>query len=541
MKLKKLGKFFVIFLIFTFFFLVNLVYTEENLHEVWAIKGCKIYTLTGTPIENGTIVIRKGLIEAVGLNIEIPSDAEIIDASNLIAYPGLIDGLGKSFLKLPKKKIDTSRLASGKFTDEDRGITPGRRAFELVEFSKASLDKFHRYGFTTAQIIPERGILTGQASVFNLLEKDKNKALLLKDTALGIGFSPGMFGVYPSSLMGVVAFLRQTFSDAIYYNMHFNRWKKEMSGLVRPVFDSNMETLNDFIVKKKPVIFLCRNQHDIKRALKLSKDFNLNYFICDLGSEAFRVIPELKRAKARLFLTVEFKAPSTSIYAQKGKEEKERAEKEIYPKNPAKLAESGIPFAFSSFGTNSPDKMIEGIRKAIEKGLSRDIALKALTIIPASFFGLSKAIGSIEPGKIANIILMEGEIFSKDAKVRYVFVDGKKFEIKKKEAKKGEKAEVNVSGKWEVEIKTEMGTFTMTVEFVQEGSDLSGKLMSQFGTAEFSDGVVSGNEISFDVTISFGGQDIDLSFSGTVEGDTITGTVIQAGMESAEFTAKRIP
>ena len=527
--------------IFTFFFLVNLVYTEENLHEVWAIKGCKIYTLTGTPIENGTIVIRKGLIEAVGLNIEIPSDAEIIDASNLIAYPGLIDGLGKSFLKLPKKKIDTSRLASGKFTDEDRGITPGRRAFELVEFSKASLDKFHRYGFTTAQIIPERGILTGQASVFNLLEKDKNKALLLKDTALGIGFSPGMFGVYPSSLMGVVAFLRQTFSDAIYYNMHFNRWKKEMSGLVRPVFDSNMETLNDFIVKKKPVIFLCRNQHDIKRALKLSKDFNLNYFICDLGSEAFRVIPELKRAKARLFLTVEFKAPSTSIYAQKGKEEKERAEKEIYPKNPAKLAESGIPFAFSSFGTNSPDKMIEGIRKAIEKGLSRDIALKALTIIPASFFGLSKAIGSIEPGKIANIILMEGEIFSKDAKVRYVFVDGKKFEIKKKEAKKGEKAEVNVSGKWEVEIKTEMGTFTMTVEFVQEGSDLSGKLMSQFGTAEFSDGVVSGNEISFDVTISFGGQDIDLSFSGTVEGDTITGTVIQAGMESAEFTAKRIP
>lgn len=81
----------------------------------------------------------------------------------------------------------------------------------------------------------------------------------------------------------------------------------------------------------------------------------------------------------------------------------------------------------------------------------------------------------------------------------------------------------------------------MTVEFVQEGSDLSGKLMSQFGTAEFSDGVVSGNEISFDVTISFGGQDIDLSFSGTVEGDTITGTVIQAGMESAEFTAKRIP
>ena len=541
MRIKKCLR---VFYLFLFIFSLGLglhTYSDEGLHEVWAIKNCKIYTLKGIPIEKGIIVIRNGLIKAVGPNIKIPSDAEVIDATNLVAYPGLIDGLGKSFLKLPKKKIDTSRLASGKFTDEDRGITPGRRAFELVEFSKALLDKFHRYGFTTIQIIPGRGIFTGQASIFNLIGNDKNKALLLKDTVLGIGFSPGMFGVYPSSLMGVVAFLRQTFSDAIYYNMHFNRWRKEMTGLIRPVYDSNLEILDDFIVRRKPVVFLCRNQHDIRRALKLSKEYNLNYFICDLGSEAFRVIPELKRAKARLFLTVEFKAPSTSIYAQRGKTVKEKAEKEIYPKNPAKIAEAGIPFAFSSFGTNNPEKMIKGIRKAIENGLSKEIALKALTVVPASFMGLSKALGTIEPGKIANLILMEGELFSKDAKVWYVFVDGKKFEIKKKEIKKGEKANVNVSGKWEFEIQTEMGTMTMTIEFTQEESSLSGKLISQFGTFEFSNGTVSGNEISFDVSISFGGQDIELSFSGIVEGDTITGTVVQGSMGSAEFTAKRIP
>ncbi|MCP2520539.1 amidohydrolase family protein [SCandidatus Aminicenantes bacterium Aminicenantia_JdfR_composite] len=526
-----------------FFILCGGLYTYSNsgLHEVWAIKNCKIYTLNGAPIEKGTIVIRKGLIEAVGTDIKIPPDAEIIDASNLIAYPGLIDGLGKSFLKLPKKKIDMQRLASGEFTDEDRGITPGREAFELVEFSKATLDKFHRYGFTTVQIIPERGILTGQASIFNLIGNEKNKALLLKDTLLGIGFSPGMFGVYPSSLMGVVAFLRQTFSDVIYYNMHFNRWKKEMNGLIRPVYNLNFEILDDFITGKKPVVFFCRNQHDIKRALKLSKEFNLNYFICDLGSEAFRVIPELKKARARLFLTVEFKVPSTSIYARKGKSIKEKAEKEIYPKNPAKIAEAGIPFAFSSLGTNSPEKMIEGIRKAIENGLSKEDVLKALTIVPSSFMGLSKALGTIEPGKIANLILMEGEIFSKDAKVRYVFVDGKKFEIKKKEVKKGKEAKVNVTGKWGFEVQTEMGTMTFTVEFKQEESSLSGKLISQFGTFEFSDGTVSGNEISFDVTIFFGGQEMELAFSGVVEEDTMTGTVVQGSMGSAEFTAKRIP
>jgi len=238
---------------------------------------------------------------------------------------------------------------------------------------------------------------------------------------------------------------------------------------------------------------------------------------------------------------VSFKVPQTSIYARKGKTAKEKAEKEIYPKNPTKIAEAGIPFAFSSLGTNSPDKMIEGIRKAIEKGLLKEIALKALTTIPASFIGLSKALGTIEPGKIANLFLLEGDLFSKEAKIRYVFIDGKKFEIKKKEKKKGEKPAVNISGKWEFEIQSEMGTFTMTAEFKQEEATFSGKLITQFGTFEFSEGIISGNEISFDVTLSIGGQDIELSFSGTVEGDTMSGTVIQGSMGSAEFTARRIP
>ncbi len=542
MKSKKIFKTLIsVSYVLVFLSVSSNLKAEENLHQVWAIKDCKIITLKGPVIERGIVIIRKGLIENVGTNLEIPPDAEVIDGSKLTVYPGFIDGLCKSLLKLPKKEIDTSKLAAGQVTDEDKGLTPERRAFDIVELSKTTLKKFYQNGFTAVQVLPIRGIFTGQASVFSLSETDKNKALLLKDTALGIGFSPGMFGTYPSSLMGVVAYLRQTFSDAMYFNMHINRWKKEMKGLIRPVYKPKLEILDDFIIEKKSVIFFCRNQHDIKRALRLSKEFNLNYFICDLGGEAFRVIPELKKAKARLFLTAEFKAPTTSIYARKGKTVKEKAEKEIYPKNPAKVAEAGIPFAFSSLGTNSPDKLIEGIKKAIENGLSKETALRALTTVPASFMGLSKALGTIEPGKIANLVLMEGEIFSKDAKIHCVFVDGKKFDIEKKEVKKGEKPGVNVTGKWEFEIDTEMGVITMTAEFNQEESSFSGKLITQFGTFEFSEGVVSGNEISFDVSISFGGQDIELSFSGVVEGDIMTGTVIQGTEGSAEFTAKRIP
>ena len=104
----------------------------------------------------------------------------------------------------------------------------------------------------------------------------------------------------------------------------------------------------------------------------MAAELKLDYFICDVGNEAFRVIPELKKAKARVFLPLTFKAPGTSIHAQKGRDVRDLAEKELYPKNPAKLAEVGIPFTFSSFGTDDPKSFMEGIHKAVENGLSSD-------------------------------------------------------------------------------------------------------------------------------------------------------------------------
>jgi hypothetical protein len=526
-----------------FIFLVSTagIKADEELGRVWAIKDSRIVTLKGPIIEKGVVVIRDGLIEAVGSNIEIPADAEVIDGSKFTIYPSFIDSLGKSFLKLPERKFDASKLYSGEFTNEDRGLTPDLKAFDFIEFGKTAREKYNKAGFSTIQILPDNGILTGQASIFTINDSDKNKALLLKDTALGIGFSIGAFGTYPSSLMGVVAYLKQAFSDTAYFNMRSQRWKTEMLNLARSPYNPMLDILTGFVVDKKPIIFICRNQNDIKRAIRLGREFKLNYQICDLGGEAFRVIPELKQAKSPLILALTFKAPATSIYAQKGREERSKAEKELYPTNPAKVAEAGIPFAFASLGVDDAEKMIESVMKAVESGLQREQALQALTINPASFLGLSKALGTIEPGKIANLIIAEGDILTKDAKIRYIFTDGSKFEVKEKKVEEGEKPTVNVTGKWELSVETPMGSMKMTVEFLQEAASLSGKLTTQFGVSEFSEGVVSGNEISFDMVLSVAGQEIDLYFSAVVEKDTMTGTVIQGTMGSAEFTGKRIP
>jgi len=511
-----------------------------DLHGVWAVKDAKIMTLTGPPIEKGILVIRNGLIEACGVNAPIPQDAEVIDGSKLIIYPGFTDSLGQSLLKLPEEKFSLEKLYSGDFDEKDRGVTPGLKAFDYINLSKGTLEKYYKYGFTAAQVIPDRGMITGQSSFFCFSDTDKNKALFLKDVCLGIGFSPSNFMMYPNSLMGVQSYLKQAFTDVSYFDSAEARWLKEMKGQTRPEYNANFEAMSDYAAGKKPVIFLCRNQYDIRRALTLAADFKLNYFICDLGGDSFEVIPELKNAKARVLCTVAFKAPGTSISAQRGKEEREKAEKEIYPKNPAKLAEAGIPFAFSSLGTDDPKSFMEGVQKAIDAGLAKEKALEALTTNPAVFFGVDKALGTIERGKVANVILTEGEAFTKEAKVRYAFADGKKFDLKEVVAKEGEKPTVNVSGKWDLAIEGQVG-MKVTIELAQEEASLSGRMVTPFGAFDFTGGIVSGSDVSFEVTLSLAGQEIDLFFSATVEGETMRGTVVQGTYGSAEFTAKRIP
>jgi hypothetical protein len=346
--------------------------------------------------------------------------------------------------------------------------------------------------------------------------------------------------VYPNSLMGVNAYLKQALTDAVYFDRALSRWLKEMKGLTRPEYSPNLEALASYAASAKPVIFLCRNQNDVRRSLSLAAEYKLDYFIADLGGEAFEVIPELKEAKARVLCTVAFKAPGSSLYAQQGKAEREKAEKEIYPKNPARLAEAGLPFAFSSLGTDDPKSFAEGIQKAVDAGLPKEKALEALTKTPAAFFGLDRALGTIEPGKIANVVLAEGELLVKEAKVRAAFADGRHFELKEAKPGEGEKPTVNVTGKWEMSLEGGMG-MKLTVDFVQEEAALSGQMTTPFGVFEFTGGVVSGNTISFEMNVSVGGQDLDLFFSGTVEGERMTGSVVQGGAGTSEFTARRIP
>lgn len=502
-----------------------------------AVIDCRIVTMNGPDIAKGTVIIRNGLIEAVGASIGVPADAEIIRGENLIVYPGLIDALNQSLVKLPEKPMDRLKFYTNEFTDEDLGIIPERQAAEFFSLDKGTLEKYRKLGITAAEILPLKGTLTGRSATFCLSDTDGNKNRLEANRLLGVSFETSGLFAYPSSLMGSLAYLRQAFSDARHYDLARTRWQKSPSGLQRPAYSARHEILAEYASGRKPVLFICRNQHDLLRAISLGQEFKLDYVLLDKGGEGFRVIEELKQAQARLILPLGFKIPSTSIEAQWGATRKEKAEKDLYPRNAAQLASAGIPFVFSSVDTDDPQAFLDAVQKTISAGLPREKALEILTRRAADFIGQGRTMGTVEKGKIANLIVSQGELLSKDSVVKATFSDGLRFDIKEKKAT--EKPTVNISGRWEIVL--EQADLKFTAEFSQEEGGLSGKLSLPFGVFDFSGGTVSGNEIYWEMTITPGGQQIELYFSAKVEGDTMKGTAVQGSAGSMEFHGKRSP
>jgi imidazolonepropionase-like amidohydrolase len=243
--------------------------------------------------------------------------------------------------------------------------------------------------------------------------------------ALHINFTAER-GSYPSSLMGTIAHIRQSFIDADYYAARQAQYAKGPGGLKRPEYDPRLEALVPFVRDKKPVIFQCNNVEDIKRALKIVGEFKLNAFLAG-ANEAWRAAEVLKKDPVPLLVALDFRPPAASLYATQGEELRKKAEAEIYPANAAVLAKEGIAFALVSGSNADGASFLRNVRAAIKAGLSKDAALRALTIQPARYLGLDRTLGTLEPGKIANVVLVKGEIFDESAQVSRVFVDGVQF------------------------------------------------------------------------------------------------------------------
>jgi phosphohistidine swiveling domain-containing protein len=220
------------------------------------------------------------------------------------------------------------------------------------------------------------------------------------------------------------------------------------------------------------------------------------------------------------------------------------------PKGAARLAQAGVKFAFQSGGMTNITDFWTNANKAIENGLNKDAAIRAMTLATAEIFGVENRLGSIEQGKIANLIVSRGDIFSKDKAITHVFVDGKLFEQKPAEQRKPAATtgaittatpKLDISGAWNISVELPGQSVQVTLSLKQEGEKLSGNVQSGFfGTAQIRNGSVTGDGFSFDVTVAVGGQNLDVSFTGKVSGTQISGRATSP-QGPATFSGAKVP
>ncbi len=507
----------------------------------YAIVHCTVVPVSGPSVADGMIIIRDGLIESVGVfrDTAIPEDAEIIEADEMYAYPGLISAHTNLLLEPARAPSQTQREAS---TTQQPDEKPGWQeaelmAFESLQIKKTTIDDLYKAGITTVLVAPERNIFAGQSVILNLRGENKEAMVLKQPFGLHINFVTAR-GEYPSSLMGTMALLRQSFLDTEHYFLYKEQFSKSPKGLKRPEYKPFLENLVPYVIQKKPIIFNCANMEDIKRAIRLTQEFELNGYISG-ANEAWRVVDWIKKEKLPLFVSLNYRPPSMSKYVRQGEALKKEAEESIYPANAANLHKEGVKFALTSLGLSKSADVLKNLRTVIKAGFPEEEALNALTIYPAECLGIESLVGSIEPGKIANVVLTNGKIFDEKTVVQKIFVDGLIFEVKES-PKKAEPTSLDISGKWNAEVESAMGAMNMIIEFIQDGSDITGSFTSEMGEWDIIDGILRGQELTFVISANIGGESIAMEFSGTVDNESLEGDISVQG-ENAKLKATKIP
>ncbi len=434
-----------------------------------ALTNAKIVTRPGRVIENGAVVVRNGLVEAVGADLEIPFDAKVIDCQGMVIYAGFIDagttrGLpdsekdGRETGSGPDRRdIDlATQIAASTQEVNRKGIYPDYSSSRFIEIPDEEAKAWREAGFTTVHVMPSGELMNGMTTVVALDDPNVTAvrdAILQDDFALAGGWRATGDG-YPRSLMGSVAHLRQTLLDAQHYQTSWAVYQRVKKGIPRPPRDPAMDSIGKLLSGSRPIVLPASKIDEIYRANNLATEFDLA-LVLDGVQHGYELTDELRAMNRPIILRLDFpKAPelgkpaprrrSSFGFGRRGQDKEEEVDTRVPVSrgiledrtakweqqvgNAATLANAGVGFVFSTEGNKDPKEFVDNLRLAIEQGLSTDEALAALTVRPAALFGLSDQLGTIEPGKIANLVVMTDDFSAENSEVNYTVVNGNLFE-----------------------------------------------------------------------------------------------------------------
>ena len=423
----------VAFVSFVFFVLVSAPSAQQEASYSYAITGARIVPVSSSPIDNGTVVFTGGVITAVGTNVTVPPGAITITGKGLTVYPGLIDMGSAAGLDAPA----IPRAENPQTTEEvervkrDAMLRAHLRAADHMNPAAPALTKAAEAGITAMLATPGSDGIRGQSALvlttigadlpqIGALADDRRGPLVVRTPValhVGVADRPAGGDAYPNSLMGNIAFNRQAFLDAQWYQQ----------AKARP-HSAALEAMQPALAGRMPVAFRATTEREILRSLDMAKAFKLDPIIT-AARQVEDITADLKAANARVIYSLNFPTRRPSLAPDADESLSVLRDRANAPKGPAALDKAGLLFAFESSGLSDPKDFVKNAQKTVAAGLSKDAAIKALTINAATIAGAADRLGSLDKGKIANVIVTEGDLFDEKTTLKHVFVNGREVKL----------------------------------------------------------------------------------------------------------------
>ncbi|UZD23726.1 amidohydrolase family protein [Algoriphagus halophytocola] len=521
---------------------------KRPITDTHAITNATVFATPDASGVKGDILIKNGLIQGVGANLSIPAGAKVIAGDSLFIYPGFITAGTDAGITKPADPEKPENFISSNPPDEIAGITPWRSAVD--QFSMDSkVEDLRKAGFTIAQLIPDGGMIPGKTAIV-ALGSSYSTNVLLTNTALAANFN-GARGMYPGTAVGVMAKFRDVYKNTQLTSQRSASYASQ-TGLKRPEITPTFNAMAEVVSGNIPVMFSANEELEILRAISLSKELGFKLILTDL-EEYEEVLEEIKASSAQVLIKLELPDDKAVKAQEEDKEPSDEVKaryarvKEAYENalaQASKLEEAGIPFAFTTVGVKSND-ISKTLRKMIENGLTEEMAMAALTTNAAEILGISKAAGTIAKGKMANLVLATEPIFSEDAQIKHVMVDGYLFDYEtktKKKAKEGDSdGTVQIAGNWDYTSESPAGSSSGTLMIKKEGSEYTGTISydDPSGSGKVTSPIVGvkleGQKLSFSFEVVASGMTIMVDVAGDVDGSSYDATMTVAEYGSFPF------
>jgi imidazolonepropionase-like amidohydrolase len=466
---------------------------QDNTPRVHALVNARLVISPGNVIDRGTLVVRDGVIEKVGANVPVPPEARVWDLAGKTVYPGFIDLVSRTGLpdnmrpKVPKKhEEETVKEQAPKPETTSAAGSPSWNPNVTAQFSAANvfksdpkaMEKQRALGFTALLVAPAQGIFSGSSALVDT--SGRKESIIARDLTqhVSIPYTSYDDPIYPNSLMGEIALIRQTLLDADWYKKAQKEYLKDPALRERPAINDALAALEPVVAGRTPIQFRAEDELDLLRALKIADEFKVGLILEGTGYE-YRVIDWIKNAT--IIVPINYPDPPPVETQAKALDVplEDLEHWELAPSNLARVAAAGIRFAVTSDGLDAPEKNFwPNLRLAVRRGLSPDAALRALTRAPAEILGVADRVGTLERGKVANLVIASGDLFqSNEAIIESVWIDGKQYSI--------EPLQKDVRGTWILHWPSQSGELLIEGERGAPKGKLNGE----------------------DVTLSFGDRD----------------------------------